>query len=302
MKPSEYYQLKEKHFFILSEFEGFLQKQGYAKGTIEAYKNYTADFLNWLEGLRINKEQVNYNDLLNFIKAKQIGNNSIKLINRKLGAVRKYYEYLQLDKNPASGLYLKTGKQTLPINLLTKEELEEIYENYHIIDLRTARNKTILNLLINQALTTEELHRLEPRHIKLKPGKIEIPGSKHSNSRILKLESSQILELQDYLQNTRIKILQQNKLQTSQLLISMSGSLNLKNSLYHLFVALKKINPKVNHAMQVRQSVIAEWLKTKDLRMVQYMAGHKYVSTTERYQVNNLEDLEEALNKYHPLK
>jgi len=54
--------------------------------------------------------------------------------------------------------------------------------------------------------------------------------------------------------------------------------------------------------MQVRQSVIAEWLKTKDLRMAQYMAGHKYVSTTERYQVNNLEDLEEALNKYHPLR
>lgn len=34
--------------------------------------------------------------------------------------------------------------------------------------------------------------------------------------------------------------------------------------------------------------------KEKDLRTVQYMAGHKYVSSTERYQTTNLEDLKDA--------
>lgn len=52
--------------------------------------------------------------------------------------------------------------------------------------------------------------------------------------------------------------------------------------------------------MQIRHSVITEWLKEKDLRTVQYMAGHKYVSSTERYLTTNLEDLKEALNKHHP--
>ena len=55
-------------------------------------------------------------------------------------------------------------------------------------------------------------------------------------------------------------------------------------------------------ASQLRQREITEWLKVKDLRTVQYMAGHRYVSTTERYQSNNLEDLEEALNVHHPLE
>ena len=32
------------------------------------------------------------------------------------------------------------------------------------------------------------------------------------------------------------------------------------------------------------------------------MAGHKYVSSTERYQLNNLDSLQKALEKYHPLK
>jgi integrase/recombinase XerD len=77
---------------------------------------------------------------------------------------------------------------------------------------------------------------------------------------------------------------------------------NLQNTLLHLNHALRRIDPKVKHAIQVRQSTITEWLKEKDLRTVQYMAGHRYVSSTERYKVSNLEDLKEALNKYHLLR
>jgi integrase/recombinase XerD len=31
------------------------------------------------------------------------------------------------------------------------------------------------------------------------------------------------------------------------------------------------------------------------------MAGHKYVSSTERYQLSNLDNLQSKLDKYHPL-
>jgi hypothetical protein len=43
---------------------------------------------------------------------------------------------------------------------------------------------------------------------------------------------------------------------------------NLKNSLLLLNHALRKLNPKVKNAVQIRQSVITEWLKEKDLRTV----------------------------------
>jgi integrase/recombinase XerD len=52
----------------------------------------------------------------------------------------------------------------------------------------------------------------------------------------------------------------------------------------------------------IRATVLAEWLKTIDIRTVQYMAGHRYVSSTERYYVMNLEELKDSLNKYHPMK
>jgi integrase/recombinase XerD len=85
------------------------------------------------------------------------------------------------------------------------------------------------------------------------------------------------------------------------LFISINSLEDLRNSLLHLNYALRKLNPKYKHSKQIRQSVITKWLKEKNLRTVQYMAGHRYVSSTERYKTNNLEDLKEALNKHHPL-
>ena len=69
-----------------------------------------------------------------------------------------------------------------------------------------------------------------------------------------------------------------------------------------MFKAIQKENPEILHAKQIRSSVITYWLKTYNLLQVQYFAGHKYVSSTERYQLNNLDNLQDKLEKYHPLK
>lgn len=156
----------------------------------------------------------------------------------------------------------------------------------------------MLGLLVFQGLSRLELETLRPEHLKLREGKIQIPQTGKNNGRILALQPGQILDLQEYL------LLVRPKLQSSseRLFTGRNDTESLKNSLLHLNYALRKLNPKYQNAIQIRQSVITEWLKEKDLRTVQYMAGHKYVSSTERYQTTNLEDLKEALNKHHPLK
>lgn len=317
--PSKYVQLKEKHKSKLSGLEKHLQQKDYSKDTIRQDLNYTACFLEWL---RQEENHVNYSDILSFISHCKSQSDSTRLINRKLSSIRKYYDYLQHQnlvlKNPASGLFLKGKRIGIPSNLLDKKELQELYENYLVYDLRTARNRVILSLIINQGLTTGEIRALEPLHIKLKSGLVEIPGSRHSNGRTLKLEANQIIELQEYLNEIRPGILQTIKENTyrsgrkvkqpdfktleRQLFVSLNGATNIKNSLLHFVAALKRINENVRDLRQLRQSVITEWLKTEDVRKVQHKAGHRYVSTTERYQVSNLEDLQEALNQHHPLQ
>ena len=67
-----------------------------------------------------------------------------------------------------------------------------------------------------------------------------------------------------------------------------------------LLVHLKKMNSKIKATEQLRASVIVHWLKLYNLRKVQIMAGHRYISTTEGYKANNLEDLKEDIKNYHP--
>ena len=320
MNKSKYEQERKYYQQEINDFTGWLKKRNYAKDTIRPFNNYTASFLAWTEQEQILVTEVTYNELLIFIDHCIIKGDNKAFINHKISAIRKYYEYLLYQgtatKNPATGLFIKNKQHTVPSNLLTIEELTAIYENYQITDLRSQRNKVIIGLLVYQALTREELEKLELNHVKLLASKIEIPGGRHSNSRTLKLEALQMLDLQEYLTTTRPTILSKkhfyyagprptttnkDKVKT-QLFISMHASDKIKGSFMHLIKGLRLTNPKLTNARQIRQSVITIWLKTKDLRTIQYMAGHRYVSSTERYQVNQLDDLQDALNLFHPLK
>lgn len=64
---------------------------------------------------------------------------------------------------------------------------------------------------------------------------------------------------------------------------------------------LRKQNKQVESVKQIRASVITRWLNVYNLLEVQYLAEHQYVSSTENYLINDLEDLKEDINKYHPI-
>jgi Site-specific recombinase XerD len=303
----------------LQGFKADLKVQGYGASTIRQKSNYAGYFLKWLETEHLQPESTRYNDLLCFIDSCRLKGKSSQHTNSLLRGVRAYYEYLKIQNpgiaNPAANLKLKGTHQKVIGGTVDFTELESLYQSFETVTNRDRRNKTILGLLIYQGVTTEELHQLEPAHLRLKEGKIYIPGNRRRNSRTLELKPFQILELHEYLTEVRPRILDEvtaprparkpakiNEEQLeSQLFISISGSESIKNSLLHLFRTVRKLNPSITSAKQIRQSAITYWLKTMNLRQVQYMAGHKYVSSTERYQQNNLDNLQSKLEQFHPL-
>jgi len=52
----------------------------------------------------------------------------------------------------------------------------------------------------------------------------------------------------------------------------------------------------------IMQSVISYWLTKHNLRTVQFMAGHRYVSSTEWYKRIDIQELRREVSLYHPLK
>ena len=303
----------------LKDFKTYLQELGNGENTIRQKSNYAGYFLMWLESEHLQVEDTRYNDLLTFIDYCRLEGKGRGHINSILRGVRNYYEFRKQENpaisNPARNLHLKGTRQKIISGVIPFETLETLYQTYKAETPKTKRNKSIIGLFVYQGITTEELHKLEPKHLKLKEGTIYIPGNRRRNNRILELKPSQILELHEYLTETRPKILDEittpkparkpdkiNKTRIeSQLFISVNGSENIKNSLWHLFREIKKTRPEITSAEQIRKSVIVNWLKDHNLRQTQYMAGHKYVSSTERYQSNNLENLQNKLEKYHPL-
>jgi integrase/recombinase XerD len=288
----------------LHKLTSFFQQKKFAPNTIKVYCNYVGYFLEWLKIHEIKPKSTTYNHLLQFINHCRGEGRKTRNINLVLTAVRHYFDMLQLNPNPASGLYIRGETKGIPNDLLTPEELEELYKKHEVFNERTQRNKVITGLYVYQGITTDELKKLTPKSIDLKAGKIHIPATKQTynkggrKSRTLKLKASQILELQEYLLVTRPKI---NTWKSHQLFVSLTGSENLKNSIKHLMEDLRKIDPQVNNGRQLRKSVIVNWLKEKDIRQVQYLAGHSSISSTERYRAANLEELEEALKVHHPL-
>ncbi len=326
MSKPKTYEFNREIQIRLKGFKTCLQESGNSENTIRQKSNYAGYFLTWLEAENLVPEETRYNDILNFIDYCHLEGKSKRHINRKLCSVRAYYEYLKKENagitNPAAGLFLKGVGKKLPSGIVSFKRLEQLYHEYPseagqapANDTRTKRNKVILGLLVYQGVTTEELKQLEVSHVKLKAGKIHIPGSRRRNSRTLELKPKQILELYEYLNKTRPKILSEisapkparkpNQIDMAklreQLFISINGSENIKNSLLHMFRNIRKSNPDILSPKQIRASVITYWLKEYNLRQVQYFAGHKYVSSTERYQLNHLDNLQKKLEKFHPL-
>jgi site-specific recombinase XerD len=283
-------------------FTLYLQQKKLSVSTVKAYTRRSIYFLAWLQQEENSQENFTYNDLLDFMRYCTGEGMSKRNIHALLGTVRHYSNYLILqgkrNDNPAAGIFIKGLSRKLPINLLSTEEMEQLYKDYQLQLNVDGSKKIMLGLMIYQGLLVGELMRLESHHIKIQEGKILIKGTKITNERILDLQALQLPEIQNYLKANRFKegaIFTEKRLK----IVSLS---NIKNRLHYMFDQLKRLNPKMINAMQIRNSVITEWLRKNNLRQVQYMAGHKYVSSTERYQTNNLEDLQSELQQHHPMK
>ena len=283
-------------------FTEYLQQKKLAVSTVKAYTRRSIYFLAWLQQEENSEENFTYNDLLDFMRYCTAEGMSKRNIHALLGTVRHYSNYLILqgkrNDNPAAGIFIKGLSRKLPINLLSVEEMEQLYKDYQLQLNVDSSKKIMLGLMIYQGLLVGELMRLESHHIKILEGKIFIKGTKITNERILDLQALQLPEIQNYLKANKFK---EGAIFTEQRQKILSLG-NIKNRIQYMFDQLKRLNPKMINAMQIRNSVITEWLRKNNLRQVQYMAGHKYVSSTERYQTNNLDDLQNELQQHHPMK
>lgn len=301
-----------------NDFVQYLLRKGYSNTTATTFYKDANNFLRWLEKESLEIENVNYNDMTSYLQS--FGNVAQHTKGCYLRGVKQYFNFLiqqnERTDNPAEFIQLKGMKRKTLYDILNRQELDKLYGNYKLPDenckdknqnwfkaklIAHKRNKVILGLMLYQALDTRDLKLLTVGDVKLREGKIFIPGTRRSNERELKLESMQIMDMMEYILTTRKELLQVTNKQTEQLFISIGRSERVANIMSYLLKRLSQVNRKVISAKQLKASVIVHWLKLYNLRQVQYMAGHRYVSSTESFLVNEMDGMIEDIEKYHPI-
>ena len=273
-------------------FTIYLQQKKCSPATIKTYHRYLNDFVAWLAKENIEAALVTYNELLDYIRYLRNREKSKASIMMQVCVVRHYLNYLisenKRSDNPAAGVFIKGRIRKLPSGLLSMEDLELLYQQYSLQLHVEEYKKIMLGLLIYQGVTVGELLRIRAKDIKLSEGRIFIKSTARSNERLLPLHVNQLLSLKQYLDKNKF----------DELLFTDPG---IGKRIQYMFGQLHVLNKKVINAKQIRGSVITEWLRKNNLRQVQYMAGHKYVSSTERYQLNNIDDLKNEVQQHHPM-
>lgn len=282
-------------------FKEYLQQKDYSAATICTYEKYLQVFIDWMEAVPLHPDAVTYGELLDFMRWLQEHGRSRDTVKAMLGVLRHYFNYRVAAQgggsNPAAGIYIKGITRKLPSGLLSVETLQELYECYCAQYEAPLCRRVILGLMIYQGLTVQEIRRLEVADVRIKEGMIYIRGGRHYNARELKLDASQVQLLESCLRAHGVGAGRPG-MQGMRLL----NGHYLRGEVRQVLKSLQQFNPDILNVHQIRGSVITGWLDHYHLRQVQYMAGHKYASSTQRYQLTHLEDLQTQLQKYHPLE
>jgi len=256
-------------------------------------------------------EEATYTEVLEYIGQLREQGLHPKSLKNHLFTIKIYYSYLietgKRADHPCKYLQLKdqVNKQIAIENLYSREVLEALYESCKTWNTpNQIRDQVIISLLIEQALSVQEIIQLKVEDVNLEQGTIRIAEQVKNKGRTLTLKPHQILLLHHYIRKERKRYQRRPKpsRRTEYLLLNEEGLQLWQGSINRIINRGRDRSARLT-PLRIRQSVIARLLKEdKDVRIVQEFAGHRRTASTEAYKQTGLEELKLAIDKLHPRK
>lgn len=317
----------------MEDFIFYLESKNHSKTTQKAYLRNVNLFLGWYKNEPINCTKKDVLKYLEYLQNKQLQENITR--RNALIAINHYFAFLckndEATSNPTALIKIRGTHKKHLYKIYSAEELTQLYDNYYHTFIRNyndscfasrlggipanqrqqtllsrQRNYIMLGLLIYQGLATNELQRITINDIDTNKGTIKISSSKKSNERTLPLNASQIGAMINYIENIRPNFFVFCEERESLFFAlpesskQKTNAVNLMHTFKPLTKQVKSIDKNLLNFKQIRASVITGWLKVEGLRKTQYYAGHRYISSTEKYLPNNLDGLIDDITKFNP--
>lgn len=294
----------------LDHFKAYLQtEKGYTEKTAKHSLYAINQYLQWLQAENKPIKQTKYQDLLNYIGSLQKQEASKNKINHQLKTISQYHGFLGIT-DIAKEVRIRGIKKELN-QFLSEEELNNLYQNFKSKNTKghyLHSDKIMVGLLVYQALEEKDIYRLALQDLNLEQGKIYIKaGQKSKRARTLELQAFQILPLKNYIDNHRKPYHQSHSEPSDKLFTPNCDKPHRLHDQFKIIAkALKEQAQKQNiHLTKIgilRQSRIVLWIQKYGLRKAQYLGGFRAINAVERYQKEDITDLQDYIKTYHPLK
>lgn len=270
--------LKEAHKTFVKHLEG----QGKSPATLTAYNKDIEQLTKFLEneGLVLVTE-IQTTHLEVFMKKLSDSKYTAKSISRKTNATKTFFKFLQdakhIVENVSEALKHPKLKSKAP-RILSKLE----YRALRDATRGDLRSYAMVEVLLQTGLTISELAEMEMEHLDIKgdEGTLFVPKKNNKGARTIPLNKSVIEALNKYIKEERAKIEK-----AKHVFVTKTGNCllvrNIRSTIDRFFKLAGVEKAKVN---DLRHTFVAYHLtQGVNILKLSQIAGHKRVSTTERY-------------------
>ena len=279
-------------------FQYLLVEKGDGKKTIEAYATDLKKFFLVLKK-KESTEELNPNDVKDFIKLETAQGISIKTIQRRMSSIKNFYKFLSKEKIidfELADAYAPRGIKKIPI-ALSFEEVEALLDAPNTETSEGQRDKAMLEVMYASGLRVSELVTLQKSQVDMYNHMITIFG-KGNKERRVPISTFALKYLKLYVNEGRKK---HDKKKSNYLFLNKKGD---PISRIYFFKQVKKYGLQAGIDANISPHTLRHCFATHlinkgaDLLAVQKMLGHENISTTQIYTHVSMERTKSAYDLF----
>lgn len=278
-------------------------EKGLSKNSVEAYELDLKRLQKYMDEHGIDIIRASFDDLQSFVFDTFKNISSVRTQARLIAGIHSFYRFLlyhnYIEQDPSELLETPKKEVHLP-EVLSLEEIDRMIAQIDMSKSESHRNRAIIEILYGSGLRVSELVNLRLSDIYIKEGYMRITG-KGSKQRLVPISPVAIEWFKYWIQD-RSKL----DIKPEAIDIAFLNRYGRQLTRAMIFTIIKSLTraadiKKTISPHTLRHSFATHLLQNgADLRIIQQLLGHESISTTEIYTHVDINDLREAVLKYHP--
>ncbi|MCC8176556.1 MAG: site-specific tyrosine recombinase XerD [Bacteroidales bacterium] len=289
---------------VIKQFLAYLvTEKGLSENTRESYAFDLTRLMQYLEDEGVALQDVTVDNLREFIGSLHDLGISATTQNRFLSSLRTFFKYLKLEgfieTNPSSLLESVKMGDHLP-QVLTVEEIDSLIEAIQPEDPNGARNRAMIETMYGCGLRVSELVNLEISRVYSQDQYVVVTG-KGDKQRLVPISESALNAIREYMPERNAGPIKPGE--ENILFLNRLGSRLTRQMVFTIIRRLAEAAGirKVISPHTLRHSFATHLLEGgANLRAIQQMLGHEYISTTEIYLHLDRSVLRDEILSHHP--